>query len=196
MAGTGFFEEDHVVVYVLELRNGKFYVGRTREGNVKTRIDAHRAGNGAAWTRKHGVRDFVEVQKHAEPLDEDKTVLRYMEEHGVHNVRGGSWSNVTLSMEQHVAALRQLRNASDACLACGKYGHFVQHCDTVMCFRCGRAGHDVASCYAKTHACSGALDGCYRCGRPEHWAWRCNRSKDVFGRPLDSVIDVTQCAVS
>jgi hypothetical protein len=30
------------------------------------------------------------------------------------------------------------------------------------------------------------LDGCYRCGRPDHWAIRCNRSKDCFGRPLTS----------
>ena len=40
-----------VNIYVMKLKNNKYYVGKTK--NLVSRMDDHLSGNGSAWTRKY-----------------------------------------------------------------------------------------------------------------------------------------------
>lgn len=174
--------EKPTTIYVLELENGKFYVGRT--DNFQERLLKHQQGQGCAWTNTHKYKDTLQVFQ-GDKFDEDKTVLKFMNKYGIENVRGGAYSNIELSFEQYIAIRRQINNANNLCLACGEHGHFISDCKTEICYRCGKNGHLASSCQENTNINNGKLDGCTRCGRPDHWAFRCNRSKDVFGRVLE-----------
>lgn len=167
----------------------KYYVGRTE--NLSQRLEQHKTGeNASAFTSKYKYKDIIETFV-GEKYDEDKTVLKYMEVYGIDNVRGGSYSNLELSFDQYLFIQRQINHGNSMCLACGKSGHFIRECHTEICYRCGGVGHTYTTCTAIEHTMNGKLDGCTRCGRPDHWAFRCNRSKDVFGRPLEQ----SNCAV-
>ena len=170
-------------IYVLALEEGKYYVGKTRDLN--NRILAHRNKVASAWTTKY---PYVKVLTTytGDGFEEDKFVIKYMEEFGIENVRGGSYSNIDLTLDQAISIRRALATASNSCIACGYDDHYIQDCKTPMCYRCGRPNHLATACQAKSHALCGRLDGCYRCGRTDHWAIRCNRSKDIFGRPIES----------
>jgi len=154
--------------------------------DLASRVDQHVKGTGAAWTRAHKVELLLDSFEEVHPIDELKTTLDLMKTYGIDKVRGDVYSQITLSLDQHLGILRHLRSMANTCLACGQAGHFVQDCNIALCYRCGRAGHTANDCYAKSHTHGGRLDGCYRCGRPDHWRFRCNRSRDVFGRPLAS----------
>lgn len=169
-------------IYILKLGDGCYYVGKT--SNVDARLDQHVKGKASTWTRLHKVGSLLDSFEEVHPIDELKTTLDLMAKHGIAKVRGDIYSQLTLSFDQHLNILRHLRSMTNACLACGENGHFIQDCVAHMCYRCGRAGHTVEECYAKSHGCGGRLDGCYRCGRPDHWRFRCNRSRDAFGRLL------------
>jgi len=124
-----------VYIYILELVDGYYYVGRSENPDI--RIDIHRAGRGALWTQLHPVVRVREVIK-GDRFDEDKYVLSYMDRYGIHKVRGGSYSTIQLTVSQQKSLQSQLIHVND------------------LCARCGRKGHFIASCYAQTHE-NGAL---------------------------------------
>lgn len=71
-------ESNHGTVYVLELERGKYYVGHTKESDLK-RIEEHGMGrNSANWTR---IYKPVRVMKiiPGSTMDEDKVTLHAME---------------------------------------------------------------------------------------------------------------------
>lgn len=181
--------EKKYTIYVISVEDEKsspattkYYVGRTE--NLSQRLDQHKTGeNASAFTSKYKYKDIIETFV-GEKYDEDKTVLKYMEVYGVDNVRGGSYSNLELTFDQYLFIRRQINHGNSMCLACGKPGHFIRECHTDICYRCGGVGHTYNTCTAIEHTMNGKLDSCTRCGRPDHWAFRCNRSKDVFGRSL------------
>lgn len=170
-------------IYVLLLEENKFYVGRTE--NLQKRIEDHKNSNGCAWTSKYKYIKIIETFI-GDLYDEIKTTYKYMDVYGINNVRGAQYCSINLSFEQHLNIYKELNNLNNKCLACGKPGHFIQECKEDICYRCGHTGHIVSNCFAKIHKFNGKLDGCYRCGRDSHWKIRCNRSKDVFGRKLES----------
>lgn len=85
-----------------------------------------------------------------------------MAKYGIEQVRGGTYSTVQLTPETIDHLRREIRNANDLCLRCGRAGHFVSSCyaatdvdghklaRTAHCTRCGRDGHVMTSCYADT----------------------------------------------
>ena len=91
--------------YVLKLKNGKWYVGYTTKGIE--RILDHIDENGAKWTKKYApVKPIPWYQtapgktkatpKNKAKNDEDKLTLKLMKDHGINNVRGGSWCMVKM----------------------------------------------------------------------------------------------------
>ena len=76
-------------LYVLELENDKFYVGRT--GNLQMRLQNHKFGMGAKWTKKYPVIEIIYQSVLLNDYDEDEDNLTFycMRRSGIENVRGG-----------------------------------------------------------------------------------------------------------
>jgi len=116
-----------LTVYALELKNGKYYIGKT--SNMESRYRAHCSGYmSSAWTRKYKPVRIVETLENAHCLDEDKLTIIYMVKYGHENVRGGPYVSIKLSVETISHITTRIRMAYDKCIRCGKNGHFGNKC--------------------------------------------------------------------
>lgn len=113
-------------IYILKLRGGKYYVGKT--GNVEKRFEEHLEGKGSAWTTKYSPTKIEKTIPNASPFDEDRYVKEYMSKYGVDNVRGGSYTQISLGGDVTSQIEKEIRGATDKCMKCGESGHFVSHC--------------------------------------------------------------------
>ncbi len=115
-----------VNIYILSLCEGKFYVGKTTL--PASRIDAHFQGKGSAWTRRYPPIAVLGIISNCSDFDEDRYTKELMARHGVENVRGGSYTQMTLDAATLHFLEREMRTASDVCLRCGRKGHFFVDC--------------------------------------------------------------------
>uniref|UniRef100_A0A6C0IA65 GIY-YIG domain-containing protein n=1 Tax=viral metagenome TaxID=1070528 RepID=A0A6C0IA65_9ZZZZ len=82
-------------VYVLELEDKRYYVGRT--SNFIQRMNEHFTENGALYTKKYKPIKIKEVVEEKTCYDERDKTLEYMETYGWENVRGYAWCRETLT---------------------------------------------------------------------------------------------------
>ena len=79
-------------VYVLRLRQGKYYVGKTAGKSVSTRFREHELGQGSAWTRLHPPDRVVEaleaLSHHQSLFFETLLTCQYCFVYGLDHVRG------------------------------------------------------------------------------------------------------------
>jgi hypothetical protein len=54
-----------------------------------------------------------------------------MEKYKIENVRGGTFSQVVLNEEYIKTIKDQIKHARDACIKCGKNGHFISDCKRI-----------------------------------------------------------------
>lgn len=158
-------------VYVLELVEGKYYVGCSK--NVFLRYQQHTSGTGAAWTKKYPPVRIIEVFNNVDEFEENNVTKKYMMRYGIDNVRGGSYCTFILPSEEIVVITKEIRSSQGCCVRCGRKGHFITNCysnadvdgtsleesiiniDSTLnvklhCTRCGRNNHNVDKCYAKS----------------------------------------------
>lgn len=157
-------------LYVLELEQGKFYVGKS--SNVEERFIEHIDGLGSEFTKLYKAVRIVDKREY-DDFDEDKFVKKYMMCYGIENVRGGVYSQVKLMDDDVNRLKREMWHEKGLCLKCGSGEHWVKDCiveneivkeengveENKMekkkvvnkaCFRCGRVGHWVSNCYARS----------------------------------------------
>lgn len=85
-------------LYVLELEDGKYYVGLSH--NVSKRCAKHKSGKGAEWTKLHKPLKIIMSEKtgfysyREAGLLENKKTLELMKKYGKYNVRGGEYCAV------------------------------------------------------------------------------------------------------
>jgi predicted GIY-YIG superfamily endonuclease len=113
-------------IYILKLRAGKYYIGKTR--NIEKRYEEHLTGTGSGWTKKHKPVSLIKTIKSTSQFDEDKYVKEYMAKYGIENVRGGSYSNIVLD-ENSIAVLeKEIRHSNNVCMRCGRDTHYIKDC--------------------------------------------------------------------
>ena len=140
--------EDNLFLYTLLLESDKYYVGTT--DNVWNRLISHSAGNGASWVTKYKIVNVISVTSNKTRLDEDMEVKRLMIQHGIDNVRGGTYSQIVLPVDVKKVLQREISHANGLCVICNQSGHFANSCPNKMkCERCGRNNHTIVDCYAK-----------------------------------------------
>lgn len=92
---------DALVVYVIRCEQGRFYVGSCGERRLDQRFAEHLAGTGCAFTAAFPPLEMVEVQPAVRGVyDEDVKVMDCMKVYGIDNVRGGTFSRMTLPVHQ------------------------------------------------------------------------------------------------
>jgi cellular nucleic acid-binding protein len=180
-------------LYVLQLEDGKYYVGKTTD--IKRRVEEHHKGKGSEWTKLHKPVKVLETRKVKDEHDENNTTKDLMKKYGVDNVRGGSYSQVSLPSAYTKTIESEIRGNTNACFKCGGKGHYAKDCEddddndedeeddvdddsdeeeqvvSNACYRCGREGHYANNCYAYTNE-----DGKYL-GKPKR-NWRYDWSDD------------------
>lgn len=117
-------------VYVLELEDGRVYVGSSKD--VERRISQHMAGTGSAYTRVYrptGVQlpRLGNVEGDGDAAERDET-LRYMMQRGIPYVRGWKFARVDMPEEEFEEAEANIRELFDLCRRCGYKGHFCTQC--------------------------------------------------------------------
>lgn len=115
-----------VHIYILELENNKFYIGKTNSPDM--RLNDHFNANGSIWTKKYKPLSILRVISDCDDFDEDKYTLMCMKEYGIDNVRGGSFCTLELPDDQVKTINKMIVSSSDKCYACGNSGHFVKDC--------------------------------------------------------------------
>lgn len=173
-------------LYVLQLEDGKYYVGKSN--NVPNRYKQHKDGLGSAWTKKYRPVKILEVRSLKDEHDENNTTKDYMKRFGIENVRGGAYCQVDLldSTIEHLEL--ELNSSSDKCYTCGKPGHFARYCQEEIVWKCEFCPREFSSeklCLAHEDSCQGQLGCCYRCGRTSHYSPDCYAKTHVNGRYLD-----------
>jgi hypothetical protein len=118
-----------VYIYVLSLEQNKYYVGKT--DNISLRLIQHINENGSEWTKKYTPKNIIEVIPNCTDYDEDKYVIKYMTEHGINNVRGGTFSQIKLSTPHLLTLNSMLKTVTNACYICGSKTHYANKCKTI-----------------------------------------------------------------
>lgn len=81
-------------IYVLELIDNRYYVGRT--GNILKRIEEHFTGCGAIYTMKYNPIKVIEVVEEFTKKDERNKTLELMSKYGWEKVRGAGWCSLEI----------------------------------------------------------------------------------------------------
>lgn len=116
-----------IYIYVLELTNQKYYIGKTTEPEF--RLSKHfDYGLGSAWTKKYQPVKLIELIENSDDFDEDKYTIKYMDKFGINNVRGGSFSQIKLSEESINVITRMINGSTNKCFICGSSDHFIKDC--------------------------------------------------------------------
>jgi predicted GIY-YIG superfamily endonuclease len=113
-------------IYMLQLQEGKWYVGSSQ--NVNERYKQHVDGLGPEWTQTYKPLRGNIVRQKGNGFHEDMYTKKLMARYGIENVRGGAYCSVILSPETIEHLRRELTSSSGACYHCEKTGHFSDKC--------------------------------------------------------------------
>jgi predicted GIY-YIG superfamily endonuclease len=115
-----------VYIYVLQLLEGKYYVGKTN--NPDFRLKEHFNSNGSSWTKLYNPIQVLELIPNCDDYDEDKYTKIYMDKYGIDNVRGGSFVTIKLDSNTINAINKMNSGTNNKCFICGNESHFSADC--------------------------------------------------------------------
>lgn len=103
------------MLYILSLEGGYFYVGTALSSKISYSIKRHCSGSETEWTKINkplAVVKQIPCTTGINPrLEEDLHVKQLMIDYGMEKVRGGSYSDVVLSIEQRHLLEKELQYA-------------------------------------------------------------------------------------
>ncbi len=116
----------HGTVYVLELQGHKYYVGHTKETDLKRILDHGNTRNSAQWTMLYKPLCIIKLIPGSTNI-EDMVTLHAMEIYGWQNVRGGKWCKLEMKNPPKELNNSLLYNPT-LCGRCFRLGHSEQIC--------------------------------------------------------------------
>lgn len=132
-------------IYVILCKENKYYIGRTSK-NVNDRFTEHMTGKNSSWfTKKYKPLEIVEIIENAYPTDETSLTIKYMNDFGIDNVRGGVFNTFYLSDLQIAYIKDEINHSENRCSKCSQKGHFIKDCKNISVFICNYCGHDSGS---------------------------------------------------
>lgn len=177
-------------LYVLELEDGKYYIGKTDD--VQKRLEQHLNGRGSAWTKKYSPNRIVEQRPITSVYDETNVTKDYMKKYGIDNVRGGAYCNVDLTEEQEDSIRHELRSATDNCYKCGKPGHFANRCPKKSSFTgtcgCGKKFMIVEEFLSHNRMCIQ-----HNLKEKEEETWECDYCDRIFDTKYGAIVHERTC---
>ena len=117
-------------LYVLELTNKKYYVGKTTD--VMRRYEEHKSGQGSAWTSKYKPLKLLECKPLQSIHDENNTTKDLMKKYGIEHVRGGIYTQMVLPSDVLSVLQREFQGTDDKCYKCNLAGHFTSQCTNIQ----------------------------------------------------------------
>ena len=162
-----------VFIYILQLEDKKFYIGKTE--NPQFRLNSHFNYNGSAWTKKYKPLKVLELIPDCNNFDEDRYTKEYMSKKGINNVRGGTYCKIKLDNHEIELLKKEINGANDCCYICGSNQHFANNCDN---------NYDNIIVDKLTKQLNSLLieqERCFRCHRNGHYANKCYTTKDIHG---------------
>ncbi len=117
------------IIYTLQLENGKYYVGKSK--NISNRILQHFSEQGSSWTKSYKPVKVLSQIPSTDPFDEEKYTLLAMDRYGIDNVRGGSYCKLILSKHEMEKAQQIIYSICDKCYRCGEQKHTASECDDI-----------------------------------------------------------------
>jgi len=113
-----------VFIYILQLENKKYYIGKTL--NPDFRLEQHFNSSGSQWTKKYKPYKVIKIIPNCDNFDEDKYTLKFMEKYGINNVRGGTFCELKLNKDNIKTIKKMINGSTDKCYICGENGHFAK----------------------------------------------------------------------
>lgn len=179
------------MIYVLQLENGKFYVGYTERENGERFIE-HFSDEGAEWTKKYKPIQVLEFREGTKD-DENIVTLELMRELGWFNVRGGKWCKVNMTHPPEELVAHIPINVKNALKTAMSKITSTKYLSTQQISNTGESNKfmtEIIKQKPKQKPKSKQTvksDNCYRCGRAGHWEADCYASKDINGNHLSDI---------
>jgi hypothetical protein len=143
--------ENKTNIIVFNLESNKYYLDECNNINklFEKNID---------WINKYNPISIKTIIENINIKDIDKHVRVYMHKFGINNVRGGTYKDEIINIDN----IKELIwSENNCCLRCGFNSHTEINCYSkkdiygneleynVSCLRCGRLGHRLFECFAK-----------------------------------------------
>jgi predicted GIY-YIG superfamily endonuclease len=183
-----------VLIYVLQLRMNKWYIGKANDNHPEHRLEEHFTKNGSDYTKIYPPIKVFEVYPNSSHSDENKITLEYMEKYGIDNVRGGAFCQINLDQPTINFIEKMLQTSGDLCFGCGKRGHFLKQCSrkkqnasspsissedtSQLCSICGSKDHNISDCLTNLAKPIEVLKLCMLCGSKDHNMDACSTMKE------------------
>lgn len=114
------------LLYVLELRDDKWFIGSTNM--IVGLLEWHKEGAGPAWTREYRPYKITRTFPNSGFDAETRLTKQYMQKYGIDNVRGGVYKDFNLPDIVKVKLEMDLFNPDVPCPKCSFLGHYEGNC--------------------------------------------------------------------